>query len=366
MPPSGVPELVFPSTPTGAAGGGRRVGGAGVGGRARRPAVGRGREHRDRARQRRLPATARATSDCRSPRRSPSSGPDALEPELESMLGLGIDVVEVVDADRLTALLDADRPDRGRAPGRRHRRRRRRRRRGRGADARRGRGGGDPHRPRSVGPGASSSTRAATAVWSADRRGDERGGRGLGRRRQRRRSSRSTPCWPRSSGGSVGARGLPVPSRSTPSENPRGVDVSLLDQAELALVFAQIAPGKVAAPNPALTLRIEVPFSDEQLERHRLRQQRRGRLRRDLVAPVRRRQRALREHGRRATTGEATIVEVADETLVAGDRRRRPVVRQLDVQVADDPHRRCRCRHATRHRLPRRSSSGRRPPSADG
>ena len=31
-------------------------------------------------------------------------------------------------------------------------------------------------------------------------------------------------------------------------------------------MFAQIAPGKVAAPNPALTLRIEAPFSDEQLE----------------------------------------------------------------------------------------------------
>ena len=35
------------------------------------------------------------------------SGPESLESEVESMLGLGIDVVEVVDADRLTALLEA-------------------------------------------------------------------------------------------------------------------------------------------------------------------------------------------------------------------------------------------------------------------
>ena len=35
------------------------------------------------------------------------SGPEALESEVESMLGLGIDVFEVVDADRLTASLEA-------------------------------------------------------------------------------------------------------------------------------------------------------------------------------------------------------------------------------------------------------------------
>jgi hypothetical protein len=48
-------------------------------------------------------------------------------------------------------------------------------------------------------------------------------------------------------------------------QNPRGVDAVLLDRAELLLVFAQIAPSKVAAPNPSLTFRIESRFTDEQL-----------------------------------------------------------------------------------------------------
>lgn len=44
--------------------------------------------------------------------------------------------------------------------------------------------------------------------------------------------------------------------------NPRQVDVVRLDRIELALVFGQIAPGKISAPNPALTFRIESPFDD--------------------------------------------------------------------------------------------------------
>ena len=44
---------------------------------------------------------------------------------------------------------------------------------------------------------------------------------------------------------------------AAPDANPRGVDVVLLDRAELALVFGQIAPGRMSAPNPALTFRVE-------------------------------------------------------------------------------------------------------------
>ena len=39
-----------------------------------------------------------------------------------------------------------------------------------------------------------------------------------------------------------------------------------LDRAELAFVFGQIAPGKVAAPNPALTFRVESPFAADSLD----------------------------------------------------------------------------------------------------
>jgi hypothetical protein len=49
------------------------------------------------------------------------------------------------------------------------------------------------------------------------------------------------------------------------ARNPRGVDVALLDRAELALVFGQIAPGQVSAPNPSLSFRIIAGFDDEQL-----------------------------------------------------------------------------------------------------
>ena len=38
------------------------------------------------------------------------------------------------------------------------------------------------------------------------------------------------------------------------------------DRAELLLVFGQIAPARVAAPNPSLTFRIETSFTDADLE----------------------------------------------------------------------------------------------------
>ncbi len=64
--------------------------------------------------------------------------------------------------------------------------------------------------------------------------------------------------------GAVGWRGI---RSSVPAEadNPRGVDVVVPDRAELVLVFAQIAPARLAAPNPSLTFRIEATFTDEQL-----------------------------------------------------------------------------------------------------
>ena len=51
-----------------------------------------------------------------------------------------------------------------------------------------------------------------------------------------------------------------------PERNPRGVDVVVPDRAEILLVFGEIAPGRVAAPNPSLTFRIESGFPDDQLE----------------------------------------------------------------------------------------------------
>jgi hypothetical protein len=50
-----------------------------------------------------------------------------------------------------------------------------------------------------------------------------------------------------------------------PERNPRRVDNVLLDRPELAVLFGQIAPGRVSAPNPSIAVRLVVPFSDEQL-----------------------------------------------------------------------------------------------------
>jgi hypothetical protein len=50
-----------------------------------------------------------------------------------------------------------------------------------------------------------------------------------------------------------------------PERNPRQVDNVLLDRPELAVLFGQIAPGRVSAPNPSIAVRLVVAFSDEQL-----------------------------------------------------------------------------------------------------
>ncbi|CAN5852863.1 hypothetical protein BH18ACT2_BH18ACT2_16060 [soil metagenome] len=50
-----------------------------------------------------------------------------------------------------------------------------------------------------------------------------------------------------------------------PEQNQRQADVVRVDRIEVALIFGQIAPGRMAAPNPALTFRIESPFTDDAL-----------------------------------------------------------------------------------------------------
>ena len=64
--------------------------------------------------------------------------------------------------------------------------------------------------------------------------------------------------------GPVGVRG--VTSRvPTPLENPRGVEAVILDRPELVLVFAQIAPGRIATPSASYNFRIVSNFTPEQL-----------------------------------------------------------------------------------------------------
>jgi hypothetical protein len=64
--------------------------------------------------------------------------------------------------------------------------------------------------------------------------------------------------------GRVGERALRTAAVQA-AQNPRGVDVTLLDPAEVVLVFGQIAPGAVSAPGSGLSFRVVSAFSDEQL-----------------------------------------------------------------------------------------------------
>ena len=132
--------------------------------------------------------------------------------------------------------------------------------------------------------------------------------------------------------GPVATRALssgPVPE----SRNQRDVDVVLLDRAELALVFGQIAPGKVAAPNPALTFRVESPFTGADLEGSDLTN--------DAVAYraisqllfVRGNVQSVDTEPRDVPA--VTTIEVADESLLAGVESTETFLGDIDVRVAE-------------------------------
>jgi hypothetical protein len=115
--------------------------------------------------------------------------------------------------------------------------------------------------------------------------------------------------------GPIGVRSL----RRLPDDaaaNPRGVDVSYLDRTDLALVFGLIAPGKMSAPNPALTVRIESPYSDEDLAGTGLRNLD---LAREAVSSLLFvRGNVLSVDTTEGDVPATTTVEVADESLIPG------------------------------------------------
>jgi hypothetical protein len=132
--------------------------------------------------------------------------------------------------------------------------------------------------------------------------------------------------------GPLGTRGLES-SPISGNKNPRDADVVVLDRAEVAFVFGQIAPGNVAAPNPALTFRVESPFDEADLEDSGLTN--------DELA-YRAVSRLLFVRGNvlsvDTTPGDVpakTTIEVADESLVAGVRNTRHYLGPIDVRVAE-------------------------------
>jgi hypothetical protein len=236
------------------------------------------------------------------------SGEASLETEVESMLGLGIDVFEVVDVDRLTALLEGiGVPDAASAAAVLTDR--------------------DPSVP------AIEQYPDATATWSEIAATMSEDGTASVASAGSSDAPTIDSLLTALSGGSAAARGL----RAEPfgaERNPRGVDVSLLDPAEITLVFAQIAPGKVAAPNPALTFRIEARYSDEQLDGTGFDSNNEvayAAISSLLFVGAN----VLSVNTQPGTAGEATVVELADETLAPATAGVDLLFGTLDVQVAE-------------------------------
>ena len=118
-------------------------------------------------------------------------------------------------------------------------------------------------------------------------------------------------------------------------QNPRRVDACLLDPAELALVFGEVAPGSVAAPSAGLSFRVVSSFSDQQLAAT-------GYTNTDVAyAAVQ----ALQSVGANVVSvstvgdppGEATVIEVADQSMVSGTENAELLFGDVSVVVDDQP-----------------------------
>ena len=135
-------------------------------------------------------------------------------------------------------------------------------------------------------------------------------------------------------GGRVGYRSL----RSTAPEaadNPRDVDVAVLDPVELTLVFGQIAPAAVAAPNAGLTFRVVSSYSDEQLAAS-------GRTNTDVAYAAISALQFIGANVVSVTTsgeapGERSRIETADQSLVPGTEAADVLFGALDVTVGERP-----------------------------
>jgi len=265
------------------------------------------------------------------------SGAESLAGEAEALLGLALDEVEVVDAVGLTAMLErfgelevelpTDVTD---ADGE--------------VVAEAGAQTLDPAAAAAVLTArdpdvpAAEQYPAAQAVWSAVAAaiGDGVGSEGGDASTALASSAGGTldGILADLSAGPVGARGLRVVPVDE-ATNPRRVDAVLLDQAELVIVFGQVAPGKVAAPNPQLSVRIESTFSDDELAAS-------GMTNTDVAyAAV---SQVLFVGGNvlsvdtgvaDAATGAATVIEVADETLIAGTDGAETLFGPIDVRVGE-------------------------------
>jgi hypothetical protein len=262
-------------------------------------------------------------------------GPDTLPAELEIALRLQLDHVEVVDAARLTELLEpvgdlaVDLPadvtdaagevvaEAGAAT----------------IDAATAAAiltARDPEVP------AAQQYRAAAAVWSAVAAavGDGLTGEDAAADAAPPAVADLDDLLARLYGGRIGYRSLQaVPIDA--EDNPRGVDVVELDPVELVLVFGQIAPSAVAAPSAGLSFRVVSSFSDEQLAAS-------GRTNTDVAYGAISSLQFVGANVLSVTTsgdppGERSRIEVVDQSVVPALDSTDVLFGALDVELSDRP-----------------------------
>lgn len=266
-------------------------------------------------------------------------GVERLAGELEVALRLTLDHVEVVDAERLGELLapigelvvdlpddvtDAD-GDRVVRAGRR------RLDAGQAAEILTAR---DPDVP------AAEQYRAAAAVWSAVA---EAVGDGIGAEGGPPATvapgddvDDAAELFTRLVAGTVGYRSLRT-TPPDPDDNPRGADVVVLDAAELSLVFGQIAPGAVAAPSAGLSFRVVAAFSDEQLAASGLTNTELAYKAISSLQFIGANVRSVSTTPDPSIVEQATVIEVAHETLGDDDESAEVLFGDVTIRVAERP-----------------------------
>jgi hypothetical protein len=113
--------------------------------------------------------------------------------------------------------------------------------------------------------------------------------------------------------------------------NPRGVDALTLDRVDVAVLFGHVAPARVAAPYAGYTYRVVSAFGDSQLPQ--------GVARLDVAYTAVKAVLATESNVRSVdTTADeaptATLIEVADESLLAAAERLADVFGPVEARVA--------------------------------
>jgi hypothetical protein len=274
-------------------------------------------------------------------------GSEVLEREAESLLQIDLDRADVVTADELEALLaplgehdvlDVDLPidvvdGQGRTVARAGRQSMS------AADAAAVLTARDPNTP------AAQQLPAAEAVWSAvaaasgdgaslPAEGAAGDGEAAGADASSVEPATLADLFGQLTAGDVGHRALGWRPFAA-ERNPRHVDVVGVDAAEISLVFGQISPGQMSAPNPSLSFRVESQFDDDQLAGT-------GATNADVAFSALQRLvfiggNVISVSTAAASAPEVTTIHIADESMRAGvESGAPPLLGEVEVVLAEE------------------------------